>query len=111
VAIPTTLFDASVLYAAPLRDLLLELVLSDLFRAKWTERINDEWISHLLANRPDLTVTQLARTRALMHAHVRAHVFIGSVAERAVRYAPSSSCGHFRNTHRRRGLSPILTTA
>jgi predicted nucleic acid-binding protein len=71
VAVLTVLFDASVLYAAPVRDLLLELALSDLFRAKWTERINDEWISHLLANRPDLTAAQLARTRALMHAHIR----------------------------------------
>ena len=65
------LFDASVLYAAPIRDLLLELALSGLFRAKWTERINDEWIRHLLRNRPDLTAPQLARTRALMQAHVR----------------------------------------
>ena len=67
----TVLFDASVLYAAPVRDLLLELALADLFRAKWTEQINDEWISHLLRNRLDLTATQLARTRALMPAHVR----------------------------------------
>ena len=71
MAVRTVLFDASVLYAAPIRDLLLELALSDLFWAKWTEQINDEWIRHLLANRPDLTAAQLARTRALMHAHVR----------------------------------------
>jgi len=67
----TVLVDASVFYAAPVRDLLLELALSNLFRAKWTERINDEWIRHLLVNRPDLTAAQLARTRALMAAHVR----------------------------------------
>jgi predicted nucleic acid-binding protein len=66
----TVLFDASVLYAAPVRDLLLELVLSDLFRAKWTEQIHDEWIGHLLVNRPDLHAANLARTRALMRAHV-----------------------------------------
>jgi predicted nucleic acid-binding protein len=71
VVVRTALFDASVLYAAPVRDLLLELALSELFRAKWTEQINDEWIRHLLANRPDLTAAQLARTRALMQAHVR----------------------------------------
>lgn len=68
---PIVLVDASALYAAPLRDLLLELALSGLFRAHWTERINEEWISHLLRNRPDLTAAQLARTRALMQAHVR----------------------------------------
>jgi predicted nucleic acid-binding protein len=71
VAAFTALFDASVLYAAPVRDLLLELALSDLFRAKWTERINEEWSRNLLLNRPDLTEAQLARTRALMQAHVR----------------------------------------
>jgi len=48
VAAFTVLFDANVLYAAPVRDVLLELALSDLYRAKWTERINDEWIGHLL---------------------------------------------------------------
>ncbi|MGE3541544.1 MAG: PIN domain-containing protein [Candidatus Tectimicrobiota bacterium] len=67
----TALVDASVLYAAPVRDLVLELAVSDLFRARWTERINDEWMSHLLANRPDLTAAQLSRTRTLMHAHIR----------------------------------------
>jgi predicted nucleic acid-binding protein len=71
VAACTGLLDANVLYAAPVRDLLMELALSDLYRAKWTERINDEWIRHLLANRPDLTAAQLACTRTLMQAHVR----------------------------------------
>lgn len=54
----TVLFDASVLYAAPVRDVLLELALSDLFRARWTERIHDEWIGHLLQNRPDVQAAQ-----------------------------------------------------
>jgi hypothetical protein len=42
MALRPVLFDASVLYAAPVRELLLELALSDLFQAKWTERINEE---------------------------------------------------------------------
>jgi hypothetical protein len=63
MAVGRVLFDASVLYAAPVGYLLLELTLSDLFRAKWTERINDEWLSYLLANRPDLIAVQLARGR------------------------------------------------
>ncbi len=67
----TVLLGASVLYAAPLRDLLLELALVDLFHAQWTERINEEWIRHVLANRPDLTAAQLSRTRALMQTHLR----------------------------------------
>jgi len=33
--------------------------------------MNDAWLSHLLANRPDLTAVRLARTRTLMHVHGR----------------------------------------
>jgi predicted nucleic acid-binding protein len=67
----TALFDACVLYPAPLRDLLMHLALTDLFRAKWTEAIHDEWMRNVLANRPDLKAEQLRRTRDLMNAHVR----------------------------------------
>ncbi len=59
-------YDACVLYPAPLRDLLLHLALTDLFRARWTERIHEEWIRSVLASRPDLNAEQLARTRSLM---------------------------------------------
>jgi hypothetical protein len=43
--------DACVLYPAPLRDLLLSLAASGLYQARWTQLIQDEWISNLLANR------------------------------------------------------------
>jgi predicted nucleic acid-binding protein len=65
------LLDACVLYPAPLRDLLMHLALADLFAAKWTEAIHEEWIRNVLENRPDLTRAQLERTRQLMNAHVR----------------------------------------
>lgn len=65
------LYDASVLYPAPLRDLLMQLALSDLYRAHWTNDIHDEWIRNVLDNRPDLTAERLERTRALMNASVR----------------------------------------
>lgn len=67
----TVLLDANVLYPAPLRDLLLELALSDLFRAKWSARIQDEWINALLRNQPQLDRAKLHRTRALMEANMR----------------------------------------
>lgn len=51
----TAVYDACVLYPAPLRDLLMHLALSDLFRAKWTNEIHDEWIRNVLKDRPDLT--------------------------------------------------------
>ena len=67
----TAIFDACVLYPAPLRDLLMHLALTDLFRAKWTDAIHEEWMRSVLENRPDLTREQLERTRQLMNAHVR----------------------------------------
>jgi hypothetical protein len=67
----TALLDACVLYPAPLRDLLMHLALSDLFRAKWTDQIHEEWMRSVLDSRPDLTREQLERTRALMNAHAR----------------------------------------
>ena len=66
----SVLFDACVLYPAPLRDLCMSLAMEDIFRAKWTEQIHDEWIRNLLINRPDLRPEQLQRTRQLMNAHV-----------------------------------------
>src|SRR5450830_3721 len=62
----TVVYDACVLYPAPLRDFLMWLALSGCFRARWSERIHAEWKRNLLKNRPDLTAAQLDRTSALM---------------------------------------------
>jgi len=67
----TALLDANVLYPAGVRDLLLRLALADLFRAKWTVAIEDEWIRNLQAHRPDISPERLERLKHLMHAHVR----------------------------------------
>lgn len=73
----TVVYDACVLYPAPLRDLLMHLALSDLYRARWSDMIHDEWTRNVLANRPDLTQDQLNRTRQLMNAHVRDSLVTG----------------------------------
>jgi hypothetical protein len=67
----TALFDANVLYPAPLRDLLLQLAVADLFRAKWTADIHREWIRALLRQEPQRDRAALERTRDLMDAHTR----------------------------------------
>ncbi len=64
------LYDSCVLYPAPLRDLLMRLALTDLYRAKWTNEIHDEWIRNLLINRKDLDSSVLERTRQMMNLHV-----------------------------------------
>ena len=66
----TAFLDASVLYPAPLRDFLMYLALTDVFRARWSERVHDEWTEALLRNRPDLPPAHLERTRELMNFHV-----------------------------------------
>jgi len=64
-------YDSCVLYPAPLRDLLMRLALTDLYRAKWTKDIHQEWIRGLLKNRPDLNEEQLQKIRKKMDLHVR----------------------------------------
>ena len=61
----TVVYDACVLYPAPLRDLLLEIAISELVAARWTEDIHDEWSRNLLLNRPELK-EKLSHTKALM---------------------------------------------
>lgn len=62
----TAVYDACVLYPAPLRDFLMWLALSGRFRARWSLEIHNEWKRNLLKNRPDLTTEQLDRTSDLM---------------------------------------------
>lgn len=73
----TAVFDACVLYPAPLRDFLMWLALTDLFKARWTDQIHDEWIRNVLKNRSDLTFAQLTRTKNLMNQNVRDCLVMG----------------------------------
>ncbi len=63
-------YDACVLYPARLRDLLIQLATTRIFRGKWTELIHDEWTRNLLIKRPDLNADQLTRLRVLMNQNV-----------------------------------------
>jgi hypothetical protein len=60
------LFDACVLYSAPLRDFLLRLALTGLFAAKWTHQIQQEWSASLSRARPELA-DRLPKTISLMN--------------------------------------------
>jgi len=48
----------------------MQLALTDLFRARWTEAILDEWLRNLLEDRPDLDPERLRRTRDRMNEAV-----------------------------------------
>jgi predicted nucleic acid-binding protein len=67
----TAVYDANILYAAPLRDLLIRVAQAGLVRAKWTETIHDEWLRNVLNENPQLSPERLARTRNLMNEAVR----------------------------------------
>lgn len=66
----TVLYDACVLYPAPLRSLLMYLALTDLFKARWTDAIHEEWMRNVQRDYPDITRHQAERIRDLMNAHV-----------------------------------------
>jgi hypothetical protein len=67
----TAVYDACVLYPAPLRSFLMYLALTDLYRAKWTDTIHAEWMRNVRKDFPDVTQDQVERVRDLMNAHVR----------------------------------------
>ena len=67
----TAIYDANVLYPAPLRDLFIRLAQMGLIRARWTETIHDEWTRNVLQDNPQISNQRLARTRALMNEAVR----------------------------------------
>jgi predicted nucleic acid-binding protein len=66
----SVIYDACVLYPAPLRDSLLRLALTDLFKARWTDQIHAEWMHALLRNEK-YSAEKLTRVRDLMDANVR----------------------------------------
>jgi predicted nucleic acid-binding protein len=62
----TVVYDACVLYPAPLRDLFLRVAMTSVVRARWSDDILDECFRSILAQRPDLNESALNRTRELM---------------------------------------------
>ncbi|ARR52543.1 PIN domain-containing protein [Rhizorhabdus wittichii DC-6] len=67
----TALLDANVLYPAPMRDLLMQIAVTDLFKAKWSADIHREWIEALVRNEPHRDRAALERTRDRMDRAMR----------------------------------------
>lgn len=63
----SVVLDANVLYSATLRDTLMWLSQTDLFKARWTDDIHDEWITALTRRGYDRS--KLDRLRDLMDRH------------------------------------------
>ena len=62
------LLDANVLFPFRKRDILLRFHHAGLFRARWTERILDEWTLNLLEQKPHLE-SSIRSQRHAMHEH------------------------------------------
>ena len=71
------LLDANVLYSAQLRDILLQLAIDNLYQARWTETIQDEWINALLTYSPSIDRNSLLRTRKIMNSSIRDALVLG----------------------------------
>ena len=67
----TALLDANVLYPASMRDVLMQLAITDVFKARWSEDIHCEWIDALMRNEPHRDRAALERTRDLMNQATR----------------------------------------
>lgn len=65
---PIAVYDACVLYPAPLRDFLLRLGREGVVQVRWSDAILDECFRNILAKRPDLSEAALTRTRVVMNA-------------------------------------------
>jgi predicted nucleic acid-binding protein len=55
---------------------MMELAVTDLYRARWTEHIQAEWLRNVLEKAPQFE-TQLKRTQQMMNANVRESLVIG----------------------------------
>ena len=77
----TALLDACVLYPLAMTDALLSIATTGLFAAKWTTRIEEEWIAALERQRPDL----IGRLEVRRHS-MREAVVDWEIPERAWRH-------------------------
>ncbi|QIM48112.1 PIN domain-containing protein [Pusillimonas sp. DMV24BSW_D] len=64
----TALLDACVLYPLAMADSLMSLATAGFFAAKWTTRIEDEWVRAIERNRPDLVGKLNVRRDAMREA-------------------------------------------
>lgn len=104
------LLDASVLYPAPLRDVLMYLHLHGLIQAKWTVRIHQEWMNAVQRQRPDLSWNKLERTRALMELNAPdAMVVDYAEIESSIQGLPDADDAHVMAAAVKCGADLILT--
>ena len=64
------IYDANLFYPTFVRNVMLYLAKADLFRARWTEKIHEEWMRNLAQDKPAIIPEKLQRLRALINTAV-----------------------------------------
>ncbi len=103
------IYDACVLFPAPLRDLLIRIAGTGVVRARWTETILDECFRTILEQRPDLTPERLARTRFLMNKAIPDCLVTGYEDLIASLHLPDQNDRHVLAAAIRAGAQSIVT--
>ena len=65
----TAVIDANVFFGARLRSLVLYLAQTKMFRARWSEEINDEWIRNV-HQKQGVPLEKLDRLRELVNSRL-----------------------------------------
>lgn len=102
-------YDACVLYPAPIRDLLVRIANTGIVRARWSERILDECFASILERRQDLSAAALARTRELMCDAVPDCLVTGFEHLEAGLHLPDPKDAHVLAAAIRAGAQAIVT--
>lgn len=66
----TVIYDACVLYPAPLRSFLMYLAMTNLYRARWSDDIHEEWMRNAVKDYPNFPRNKAETIRDLMNKHV-----------------------------------------
>ena len=106
----TAILDASVLYPALLRNILMRFAVHGLFRVRWSTQIHEEWISALLRNRPDLTRPRVEHIRNLMDQHIQDALVTGYEARIEAVTLPDINDRHVLAAAIHCGATVIVTT-
>jgi hypothetical protein len=59
-------YDSCIFYSFTLRNLFVQLAMTNLFRAKWSEEIHQEWMSSLLRDRPSISQQKVQKIKDLI---------------------------------------------
>jgi predicted nucleic acid-binding protein len=62
----TVIYDANLFYPAFVRNVMLYLARAEIFRARWTDKIHEEWMRNLAQDKPDIMAEKLERLRTLI---------------------------------------------